>query len=42
MKNKVLFFATIFLMLFLVTGCAKSDAVKFKEEYESLNGTVSA
>lgn len=42
MKNKVLFFATIFLMLFLVTGCGKSDAVKFKEEYESLNGTVSA
>lgn len=41
MKNIVLFLVTIFLLLFLVTGCGKSDAVKFKEEYESLNGTVS-
>ena len=30
----------VILMLVLVlTGCKKSDAVKFKEEYESLNGT---
>jgi glutaredoxin-related protein len=42
MKNKVLFLVTIFLLLFLVTGCGKSDAVKFKEEYESLNGVENA
>jgi len=39
MKKKLLIIAT--LLLLLVTGCTKSnreDALKFKEDYESLNG----
>jgi len=32
----------LFVISFLFVGCTKSDASKFKEEYESLNGTSSS
>ena len=39
--KKVLLSLLIVVGLFLVTGCNKeTDALKFKEEYEALNGTV--
>ncbi len=41
-NKKLLVIIALILSLFLVTGCdkeeEKSDAVKFKEEYESING----
>lgn len=45
MKSKVLLFILLFMGLFSFTGCMKkdelvTDAMKFKEEYESLNGTI--
>ncbi len=30
------------LVLFFITGCTKSDASRFKNEYESLNGTLNS
>ena len=43
MKKKLLFLSTIILSLFLLSACTdkNSDAYKFKNEYESLNGTKS-
>ena len=35
--RKLFAIATIILSLFLLTGCNKTDAEKFKEEYESIN-----
>lgn len=40
MKKKIFFLITLALTLCFVTGCGKTDASKFKEEYESLNGTT--
>lgn len=43
MKNKILFIITILIITLSVTACTtieKTDALKFKEEYESLNGTT--
>ncbi|MBQ9071993.1 MAG: hypothetical protein IJY25_02420 [Bacilli bacterium] len=42
MKNKILVFSFIVIMIFTITACGKQepnneDAIKFKEEYESLN-----
>jgi len=42
MKKKLFIFILIFFILFFVSGCtkksdSKTDAAKFKEEYESLN-----
>ena len=43
MKNKLISLGIIIVSLLLFAGCNKnSDALKFKEEYESLNGTTSA
>ncbi len=40
MKNRLVFIFLILIGLFIVTGCRNSiDGLKFKEEYESLNGT---
>lgn len=44
MKKKVFLFLIMMAMIFSLGGCFKkeeSDAVKFKEEYESLNGEKS-
>lgn len=43
MKNKVIIISFIIIMIFTLTGCGKvdkenKDAIKFKEDYESLNG----
>lgn len=41
MKNKVLMLMLVILSIFMFTACSKkekSDPVKFKENYESLNG----
>ena len=38
--KKILLILCIFL--FVITGCTKSDAVKFKKEYEELNGKKSS
>ena len=38
--KKILLILCIFL--FAITGCTKSDAVKFKKEYEELNGKKSS
>ncbi len=35
--KKVIIIMTIIFSLFLLTGCGKTDAQKFKEEYESIN-----
>jgi predicted bacteriocin transport accessory protein len=46
MKKKVQVLLFLLMSLFLVSGCSKNeeevitDATKFKEEYESLNGTI--
>lgn len=40
MKNKVLLILVAIISIFIITGCTESDAVKFKKEYESLNGTT--
>ena len=41
--KKLSLLVLMILLLFLVSGCnKKSDALKFKEEYESLNGTKSS
>lgn len=43
MKKRILVFSLLLVSLFLFTACGKdSDATKFKEEYEALNGTTSA
>lgn len=47
MKNKVLIVSFIVIMIFTLPGCGKleiesEDAVKFKEEYESLNKKTSS
>lgn len=43
MKKKLLLLSLLIVSLFLFTACGKdSDAVKFKKEYEALNGTTSA
>lgn len=41
MKRKI--FVMIMLVTLLISGCGKkdTDAYKFKEEYEALNGTES-
>ncbi len=41
MKKKILLLCIIFVSLFMLSACGKTDAVKFKEEYEALNGTTS-
>jgi thiol-disulfide isomerase/thioredoxin len=45
MKTKIKVLLFLFIAIFLVSGCEKeettiSDAERFKEEYESLNGTI--
>ena len=41
MKKIISVISVLFLSLILLVGCGKdSDAVKFKKEYESLNGTT--
>ena len=44
MKSKLLFLSTIIVSLLLLTACTdkNSDAYKFKQEYESLNGTTNS
>ena len=40
MKKRFIFILFIFIGLFIITGCSNNkDSLKFKEEYESLNGT---
>lgn len=40
MKKKLIFILFILIGLFVITGCSNNkDSLKFKEEYESLNGT---
>lgn len=43
-RNKLLLLVVMLFAIFLVTGCKdkNTDAYKFKEEYESLNGTKSS
>ena len=42
MKKRLLFVGLIIVSLFIFSACGKeTDAEKFKNEYESLNGTVS-
>lgn len=38
MKKNCFLILIIMMCLIFLTGCGKSDAVKFKEDYESLNG----
>ena len=40
MKRKLLFTFIITISIFSIIGCAKSDSIKFKKEYESLNNTT--
>lgn len=46
MKKKILMLCLMGISLFTITGCVQkrqinnTDAIKFKEEYESLNNTV--
>ena len=41
MKKNILLIIMLFVSLFIVSGCDKeTDAKRFKEEYESLNGVV--
>lgn len=46
MKNKILLLGFILLISLTITACDKesknSDAMKFKEEYESINGTLNS
>ena len=35
--KKIIITISIIFSIFLLTGCTKSDAEKFKEEYESIN-----
>lgn len=35
--KKIIVIISIMLSIFLLTGCSKTDAQKFKEEYESIN-----
>lgn len=40
MKKRFIFILFILIGLFVITGCSNNkDSLKFKEEYESLNGT---
>ena len=39
MKRVLLTVLVLFIGLFIITGCKNNDAMKFKKEYESLNGT---
>ena len=40
MKKRFIFILFILIGLFIITGCSNNkDSLKFKEEYESLNGT---
>ena len=41
MKNKLLIFISIFLLL-LLTACTSKDAISFKKDYESINGKSNA
>ena len=41
MKNKLLILLSIFFLLSL-TACTNKDAISFKKDYESLNGTTNA
>ena len=46
MKNKIMIVSLMLIMLFTLTACVKEerneDAIKFKEEYESLNGKTNS
>ncbi len=41
MRKRLLLLCILFISLFMLTACGKNDAIKFKEEYEALNGTTS-
>ena len=42
MKNKLLIILLLFICMFSLTSCKKSDAIIFKNDYESLNGTTNS
>ena len=41
MKNKILILLSL-IMIFSLTACASKDAISFKKDYESINGTTNA
>ena len=42
MKKKLVLIISIFLILFMVSGCATKEGKEFKKEYEALNGKTNA
>ena len=40
--KKIIYIIFVFALVFIVSGCGKTDSVKFKKEYENLNGKIAS